>query len=127
MIQAGGGTSFALKSLDAIAIGGQVMPQHLDRHDAPKPPIARAVDLAHPAGAEWLENLIRSEARAGVEGHDSRRKGTRPLEAKSKNPSVSVPQDPSISGSRATPPTDVPEVAEGLTPRSARRPHASPG
>jgi hypothetical protein len=89
MIQGGSETRFALESLDAIGIGGQVMPQHLDRHDAPKPPVARAVDLAHAAGAERLEDFVRSEARAGVKCHGSRRKGTRPPEPKSKNQGVS--------------------------------------
>jgi hypothetical protein len=64
MIQGGRRTSFALESLDAIGIGGQVLPEHLDRHDAPEPAIARAVDLAHAAGAERLEDFVRSEARA---------------------------------------------------------------
>jgi hypothetical protein len=78
MILGGSGTRFALESLDAIGIGGQVMPQHLDRHDAPKPPVARAVDLAHAAGAERIEDFVRSEACAGIKCHGSRRKGTRP-------------------------------------------------
>ena len=88
MIQGGRRTSFALESLDAIGIGGRIIPQHLDRHDAPEPTIARAVDLAHAAAAERLEDFVRSEARAGIESHASRRKRSRPPETKSKSQAV---------------------------------------
>src|SRR5262245_17504423 len=87
MIQGGSGTGFALESLDAIGIRGEVLPQHLDRHDASEPLVAGAIDLAHAAATERLEDLVRSEARAGVKSHPSGQKRNGPPESKSKTSS----------------------------------------
>ena len=57
------------------------MPEHLDRHDAPKPPIARAVDLAHSAFAKFGDDFVRSEARTGLKCHDLARAPPRWREA----------------------------------------------
>ena len=44
--------------------------QHLDRDVAAEAGVARAVDLAHPAGAEKAEDLVRPETRTHRDGHD---------------------------------------------------------
>jgi len=43
--------------------------QHLDRHVAPETPVFRAIDLAHPAGADGGGDFVGTEARAGLETH----------------------------------------------------------
>jgi len=66
MVQRGSGTSLALESRNAIGIRAEILPQYLDRDDPPEPFLVGAVDLAHAAGAERLEDLIRSETCAGA-------------------------------------------------------------
>jgi hypothetical protein len=44
--------------------------EDLQRDDAIETGVAGSVDLAHAAGADWLEDLVRSEAGAGGEGHE---------------------------------------------------------
>ena len=41
----------------------------LQRHLAIQIRVARAIDLAHPAGAQRAEDFVRAEASAGGEGH----------------------------------------------------------
>ena len=41
--------------------------QHLDGDVAAEPRVARAIDLAHPAGAEQADDLVTAPARAGRE------------------------------------------------------------
>ena len=52
---------------------GEVLRQHLDRDVALEARVARAVDLAHAAGAERRQDLVRAEAVAGREAHGERR------------------------------------------------------
>ena len=42
--------------------------KHLDRDLALQLRVARAIDLAHATGAEWGQDFVRAEARAGCEG-----------------------------------------------------------
>ena len=49
----------------------EVLRQHLDRDVALEPRVARAVDLAHAARAERRQDLVRAEALAGSEGHET--------------------------------------------------------
>ena len=68
MIQAAGGTGLARDGGDVCDVdpGGA---QDLDRDIPPDPRVACAVNLTHPALAEKPDDLVRSEAIAGREGH----------------------------------------------------------
>ena len=50
-----------------LGIGGDVRRHDLDRDVAIEPRVARAIHLAHAAGADWPDDLVLSEARAGRE------------------------------------------------------------
>ena len=60
---------FALEAGDQPGIARDAVGQHLDRDLAVEPGVASAIDLAHTAGAEWLEDLVGSETGAGGERH----------------------------------------------------------
>jgi hypothetical protein len=49
---------FALEAFAAARVAGQVGSQKLDRDDASEAGITRAVNLAHPARAEEVENCV---------------------------------------------------------------------
>ena len=57
----------ALEPLANLRIGGQRLRQDLDGDDAIEPGVAGLVDLAHTAGPEGGENLVRAEAVAGLQ------------------------------------------------------------
>ena len=59
---------FAIEALAELRIGRERVRQDLDRDRAIEPRVARPVDLAHAAGAEGRDDLVRAEARAGGEG-----------------------------------------------------------
>ncbi len=63
---------FLLETVQPVTISGECGGQNLDRNAAVKARIPSPVHLAHPAGAEQLDNLVRSELRAGGEGHSAR-------------------------------------------------------
>src|SRR5216110_1747018 len=63
MLQARNGARFAVESF------GKVRRQDLDRDGAIEPRIARAIDLAHAAGSERRDDLVRPEAYAGRNVH----------------------------------------------------------
>ncbi len=67
MIQRRQHLRFAAESREAIRIVGDRRQQHLDRDVAIQLGIARAIHLAHAAGAEGGEDFVRAEARAGCE------------------------------------------------------------
>ena len=52
VVQRGQGLGFALEPREAIRVGGERHGENLDRNVAPQLGIARAIDLAHAAGAE---------------------------------------------------------------------------
>ena len=60
-----------LEAGQRVGVLEEVLGQHLDRHVALEPGVAGAVDLPHPAGAEWADDLVRAEAMAGLEAHGS--------------------------------------------------------
>ena len=60
---------FAFEARDRIGIGRRQIGKDLDRDVAIQPAVVRPVDVAHPAGANRRENLVRSEACAGQKGH----------------------------------------------------------
>ena len=43
--------------------------QHLDRHRPVEARVLRAVDLAHAAGAQRAEDLVRTKTRTVFQGH----------------------------------------------------------
>ena len=53
------------KRREPVGVGGERRGQHLDRDLAAEPRVARAVDLAHPAGAERRDDLVGPQASAG--------------------------------------------------------------
>ena len=59
----------ALESRHSVGVAGQRRRQDLDGHVATEAGIARAVDLAHAAFAQLVEDAIRAEARTGCETH----------------------------------------------------------
>ncbi len=69
MIQRSGRTRFLLEAREALGIGRNRGGKDLDRHIAPEPRIARAIDLAHPAGADGSLDFIRAQAIAHFEQH----------------------------------------------------------
>ena len=62
---------FGLEARQRVGVVDEVLRQHLDRDVALEPRIARAVHLAHPAGAERRQDLVRAEALAGSERHEA--------------------------------------------------------
>ena len=65
MVQRGEGLGFALKPREPLGVGGERLGQDLDRDVAIQLRVARAIDLAHAAGAERGQDLVRAEAGAG--------------------------------------------------------------
>ena len=57
------------KRASACAFGGEPLGEHLDRDVALQPGVARAIHLAHPAGADRGDHFVRTEPGAGREGH----------------------------------------------------------
>ena len=58
VIQSGGRARLLLEALVPVGIGGKLRRKHLDRDLAPQPRVPRAIDLAHPSGAERREDLV---------------------------------------------------------------------
>jgi hypothetical protein len=69
MVERGGGARLGLEAPQALGVVGERRRQHLDRDVASETRILRAVDLAHPAGAELTVDLVRPELGARGEGH----------------------------------------------------------
>ena len=69
MVQRGNSARFAFEAGAQIFAFGDVFGQNLDRDGAVEPGVAGFVHLAHAAGAERGENLVRAEFVASVEGH----------------------------------------------------------
>ena len=59
----------ALESRDAIRVGHKGVGEDLDRDVATELRVARAIDLAHAAGAEWRDDFIGPESRTGSKQH----------------------------------------------------------
>jgi hypothetical protein len=59
----------SVESVEPLGIRREQLRQHLDRDVAIQPRIARAIDLAHAAGAEGGNDLVRTEAAAGTQRH----------------------------------------------------------
>ena len=61
--------ALALESLKPLRIRGKHVGQELQRDIAPELGVPRPVHLAHAAGADGGEDLVRAEVSAGGEGH----------------------------------------------------------
>ena len=66
MIQCGDRLRFTFESLLHFGIVGKLRRQHLDRHRAIQAGIRRFVDFAHPAGANWRDDIVRSKFRPSL-------------------------------------------------------------
>ena len=62
MIERGGGLRFLDEPAAAVLVGDAIGGQHLDRHLAAQPRIARAIDLAHAPGANQSRGFRRRRA-----------------------------------------------------------------
>ena len=69
MIERRGGLRFLREPRDAIRHARELGRQHLDGDLAMQPRIASAVDLAHGAGANAIDDLVRTEPSAGKQSH----------------------------------------------------------
>src|SRR5262245_18629920 len=59
----------AVEPLAQLRIGRERSRQHLDGDGPLKPRVSCAIDLAHPAGADWGNDLVRAEPKSRVESH----------------------------------------------------------
>src|SRR5580765_5596374 len=73
MVERGEELGFAFEAGDAIGIDSEEFRQDLQRDIAIQLRVARAIDLAHPAGTQWGKDLVRAESCAGLERHSSLR------------------------------------------------------
>ena len=65
MIQRSQHLRFALEARQAIDVTRKGVGQHLNRDIAIQPRIARAIHLAHAAGADEADHFVRAETIAG--------------------------------------------------------------
>jgi hypothetical protein len=69
MIERGRGTRFTFESIHAGGIGDSVRPENLDRDGAAQAVVARAIDLAHAAGAKRADDFVRAESGTDSQPH----------------------------------------------------------
>ena len=69
VVEAPGGLRLLLEAAHPVGVRGERRRQDLDRDLALEPLVARAVDLAHPSGADRREDLVGTEPRSGRQGH----------------------------------------------------------
>jgi len=69
VIQHGRRARFLLEAPQPLGVGAERGGQHLDRHVAPEPRIARPIHFAHPTRADGGLDLVRAETCAGAQGH----------------------------------------------------------
>jgi uncharacterized protein len=81
----------ALESRHAFGVARECFGQDFQRHIAPELGIARAVDLAHPAGANRGKNLVWPEAIAGGERHLGLDYTPGSISASRSNPDIACP------------------------------------
>ena len=72
MIEGGKQFCFALEPREPLAVARDRHGQHLDRHRALQVRIDGAIHLTHAADADLRGDFVRTEARAGGEGHEWR-------------------------------------------------------
>ena len=69
MVQGRGRARLLLEPREPIRIRGELFGQHLDRHLAAEPCVARPIDLSHSSGAERGDDFKRAQAGARRETH----------------------------------------------------------
>jgi hypothetical protein len=69
MIERGQRPRFARETREPLGIVGHRGGKHLDCDIAVKLRVARAIDFAHPAGANGRDDLVRTETRSACECH----------------------------------------------------------
>ena len=69
MVERGGRTGLRLKPDQPFAVLRKRFGQDLDGDDTSEPRVFRPVDLAHPAGAEGRQDLVRAEPRSRRKRH----------------------------------------------------------
>ncbi len=69
MIEEPGGAGLLLEAAQARRVLGEVGGEDLDGDLAPQPRILRAVDLAHPTGAERRDDLVGAKPGADAQSH----------------------------------------------------------
>ncbi len=69
MVEGGRSPGLLLESAQAVDVVGHLGRQHLDRDLAIEALVVGAVDLAHAAGPEWRDDLVRAEARTWGQRH----------------------------------------------------------
>jgi hypothetical protein len=67
VVEGARGSGFLLEAADAVGVARHLRPKNLDRHLAAEPLVPRPVHLAHPAGAERGQHLVRPETCARPE------------------------------------------------------------
>ena len=70
MIERGDGPGFLLEATEPVGVSGNLVGKDFDGNVAVEAAVASLVDLAHAAGPDGCEDLIRPEASAGQEGHE---------------------------------------------------------
>ena len=65
--QRGHGLGFPLEPRQGVRIPGQLLGDHLHRHEAVQPRVPRLVHLSHPPRTDGGEDFVRAELRAGGE------------------------------------------------------------
>jgi hypothetical protein len=63
---------FAFEARQALRVAGEHVRQDLQRNGPIKLDVARAIDLAHPAGANQGRYFVDAQGRAGNQGHRRR-------------------------------------------------------
>ena len=66
VVQGGGGARLPLEPLQQLRIGAGA--EDLDGDGPAEPRVARAVDLAHAAGSQAVDDFVGADARSGSEG-----------------------------------------------------------
>jgi hypothetical protein len=69
MVQGCEHARFPFEARKPIGFGGERHRQNLDRDVAVEPGVARAIDLAHAAGAQERDDFVHSNPRAGSQAH----------------------------------------------------------
>ena len=72
MVQRGRRTRLLLEAVEPVGVGGKGGREDLDGDVPAEARVARAIDLAHAAGADERDDLIRAEAGAGRECHGTK-------------------------------------------------------
>ena len=107
VIQLPGGARLLLEAMHAARIGRERLGDQLDRDVAPEAWIARAVDLAHAAGAEPADDLIRTDAGTGRDVM-----GTPRIIARAARASPSIPGCAHVEGHEQRPDADGVAIGE---------------